>query len=90
MAQAFLSNRIVTPQGTRPAALLIEDGIIRAICRPAEIPGDTTIHDCGNDAILPGLIDTHVHINEPGRTHWEGFETATRAAASGEIGRAHV
>jgi allantoinase len=83
MAQAFLSNRIVTPQGTRPAALLIEDGIIRAICRASEIPGDTITHDCGNDAILPGLVDTHVHINEPGRTEWEGFRTATRAAAAG-------
>jgi allantoinase len=83
MAQAFLSNRIVTPQGTRPAALLIEDGIIRAICRVSEIPSDTITHDCGNDAILPGLVDTHVHINEPGRTEWEGFRTATRAAAAG-------
>ena len=83
MAYAFLSNRVVTPQGTRPAALLIEDGTIRAVCSASELPGDTTIHDCGNHAILPGLIDTHVHINEPGRTEWEGFRTATRAAAAG-------
>ena len=83
MAHAFLSNRVVTPHGTQPAALLIEGGIIRAVCRPSELPADTIIHDCGNDAILPGLIDTHVHINEPGRTEWEGFRTATRAAAAG-------
>ncbi|RSL15742.1 allantoinase [Edaphobacter aggregans] len=83
MAHAFLSNRVVTPHGTQPAALLIEGGIIRAVCRPSELPAGTIIHDCGNDAILPGLIDTHVHINEPGRTEWEGFRTATRAAAAG-------
>jgi allantoinase len=83
MAHAFLSNRVVTPQGTQPAALLIEDGTIKAICRPSELPADAILHDCGNDAIMPGLVDTHVHINQPGRTEWEGFRTATRAAAAG-------
>ena len=83
MAHAFLSNRIVTPEGTRPGALLIEDETIRAICNTAEIPSDATIHDHTHLAILPGLVDTHVHINEPGRTEWEGFRTATRAAAAG-------
>jgi allantoinase len=83
MAHAFLSNRVVTPQGTRPAALLIDEGIFQAICNPSELPADTFLHDCGNLAILPGLVDTHVHINEPGRTEWEGFRTATRAAAVG-------
>jgi allantoinase len=83
MAHAFLSNRVVTPQGTHPAALLVDEGKIRAICRASELPPDTILHDCGNDAILPGLVDTHVHINQPGRTEWEGFRTATRAAAAG-------
>jgi allantoinase len=83
MAQAFLSNRVVTPQGTQPAALLIEDGRIQAVCRASELPADAVVHDCGNDALLPGLVDTHVHINQPGRTEWEGFRTATRAAAAG-------
>jgi allantoinase len=83
MAHAFLSKRIVTPQGTQSGALLVEDGKIRAICRPSEIPADTVIHDHSNDALLPGLVDTHVHINQPGRTEWEGFRTATRAAAAG-------
>lgn len=83
MAHSFVSNRVVTPEGTRPAALLVEDGRIVAVCRHSEIPGDATIHDCGNDAILPGLVDTHVHINQPGRTEWEGFRTATRAAVAG-------
>ncbi len=83
MVHAFVSSRVVTPEGTRPAALLVEDGHIVAVCRHFEIPGDAIIHDCGNDAILPGLVDTHVHINQPGRTEWEGFRTATRAAAAG-------
>lgn len=83
MAHAFISTRIVTPQDTRPGALLVEDKKIRAVCRLSEIPADAVIHDCGNDALLPGLVDTHVHINQPGRTEWEGFRTATQAAAAG-------
>jgi allantoinase len=83
MSHAFLSNRIVTPEGTRAGALLIEGEKIRAICDLAEVPLDTTLHDHIHHAILPGLVDTHVHINEPGRTEWEGFRTATRAAAAG-------
>ena len=83
MAHAFLSKRIVTPQGTQPGALLIEGGTIRALCRPSEVPTDAIVYDCGDDALLPGLVDTHVHINQPGRTEWEGFRTATRAAAAG-------
>jgi allantoinase len=83
MAHAFISKRIITPQGTQPGALLVEGEKIRMICRASEIPADAIAHDCGNDALLPGLVDTHVHINQPGRTEWEGFRTATRAAAAG-------
>ena len=43
------------------------------------------VHDFGDDLLLPGLIDPHVHINEPGRTEWEGFATATQAAAAGGV-----
>jgi allantoinase len=83
MSHAFLSNRIVTPEGTRAGALLIDGEKIRAICNLSEVPLDATLHDHIHHAILPGLVDTHVHINEPGRTEWEGFRTATRAAAAG-------
>src|SRR5258708_35734321 len=83
MAHAFISKRIVTPQGTRPGALLVEGEKIRATCKPSEIPADATRHDCGDHALLPGLVDAHIHINQPGRTEWEGFRTATQAAAVG-------
>jgi len=83
MAQAFVSNRVVTPTGTRSGALLVEEGRIRAVCSRAEIPAGTAVEELEDLAIFPGLVDTHVHINEPGRTEWEGFRTATRAAAAG-------
>jgi allantoinase len=83
MAHAFISKRIVTPRGTQPGVLLVEGQTIQAICQPSDIPINAVIHDCGNEALLPGLVDTHVHINEPGRTEWEGFLTATKAAAAG-------
>jgi allantoinase len=73
----------MTPQGVQPAALLVDEGKIRAICRASELPVDIILHEYGDDAIMPGLVDTHVHINQPGRTEWEGFRTATRAAAAG-------
>jgi len=81
--QAFISQRVVTPEGIRPAAVLVEDERILAVVVSAQIPPSATRHDFGNDAILPGLVDSHVHINEPGRTEWEGFATASRAAAAG-------
>jgi allantoinase len=83
MVHAFVSQRIVAPEGVRAGALLVEDGGIVAVCRPSEVPRDAIEHHCGNAALLPGLVDTHVHINEPGRTAWEGFYTGTRAAAAG-------
>jgi allantoinase len=83
MAQAFVSERVVTPEGVCPAAILEDGGKIAGVCHPAEIPPGHAVHDFGRLAILPGLVDSHVHINEPGRTEWEGFWTATRAAAAG-------
>ena len=81
--QAFLSRRVVTPQGIRTAAVLVNGEVIREVVTPDHIPSEAQIHDFRDAAILPGLIDAHVHINDPGRTEWEGFETATRAAAAG-------
>ena len=82
--RAFLSRRVVTPEGVRPAALLVEGDRIHDVVAPDRVPAEAEeAQDFGDLAILPGLIDSHVHINEPGRTEWEGFETATRAAAAG-------
>ncbi|MDE3188515.1 MAG: allantoinase AllB [Acidobacteriota bacterium] len=85
MSQAFRSTRVLTPQGLKPATLIVEDERIADVrawddAQPAGKP-----HDFGDSILLPGLVDTHVHINEPGRTEWEGFWTATRAAAAGGV-----
>jgi allantoinase len=75
------SRRVVLPDGTRPASIMVRDGIVQEI-GPFEA---SATEDAGDWVIMPGLVDTHVHINEPGRTEWEGFSTATRAAAAGGI-----
>lgn len=81
--RVFRSRRLVTPEGVYPAAMLVEGGKIRAVLPIDGVPSDAEVFDFGDAAILPGLVDSHVHINDPGRTEWEGFETGTRAAAAG-------
>jgi allantoinase len=81
--RAFHSQRVVTPSGIEEAAVLVEDGRILDVVPPHKLPAQIPVEDFGQAAILPGLVDSHVHINEPGRTEWEGFRTATRAAAAG-------
>ena len=74
------SLQVLLPDGVRPATIVVEGGTIEAI----EDYG-LADHDYGDLVILPGLVDSHVHVNEPGRTEWEGFATATRAALTGGI-----
>jgi allantoinase len=81
--QAFLSTRVVLPEGVGPATIVVADGRVEHVTHGRAVPGGCEVLDFGSDCILPGLVDTHVHINEPGRTEWEGFSTATRAAAAG-------
>ncbi len=77
------SERVVTPMGVAPATLVIEGRQILALeAYETALP---TLHDYGHSVLAPGLVDCHVHVNEPGRTEWEGFETATRAAAAGGV-----
>jgi len=84
-------RRVVTPSGIRPARVHVAGDRIADI-RPltdADLvdadPTDSAEYDAGDLLVLPGFVDTHVHVNEPGRTEWEGFETATDAAAAGGV-----
>jgi allantoinase len=86
MVHALRSRRVITPTGELDATVVIEDGIITAVhanSHPEPYISNLEVEDLGSLALLPGLIDVHTHINEPGRTDWEGFATATRAAAAG-------
>ncbi len=78
------SRRVVTPEGVKDCVVHVEGGKILAVLPPAEAP-ETRVEDFGTLVLMPGIVDPHVHINEPGRTAWEGFETATRAAAAGGV-----
>ena len=79
------SRRVVTPETISPASVHIRNGIIAALSEWDEFPAQTPLVDAGDAVIMSGLVDAHVHVNEPGRTEWEGFTTATRAAAAGGI-----
>jgi allantoinase len=78
-------RRVVTPDGERAAAIHVRSGTIAAITAFEDVPAGVPIHEADDSVVMPGLVDTHVHINEPGRTEWEGFSTATRAAAAGGV-----
>ncbi len=79
------SQRVVTPESVAPASIQIRDGRIAVVAGFDQIPSSARILEAGNSVVMPGLVDTHVHINEPGRTDWEGFASATRAAAAGGV-----
>src|ERR1700736_4759783 len=87
--RAFRSTRVVTPDGVRPATVVVQNDSITELGSWKNISTAGSLHDYGDLVLMPGLVDTHVHINEagpePGRTHWEGFATATRAAAAGGV-----
>jgi len=78
-------KRVVTLHGERAAAIHIRNGVIADVTSFENVRPDCAIYEAGDLVVMPGLVDTHVHINEPGRTEWEGFSTATRAALAGGI-----
>ncbi|WP_028647233.1 allantoinase AllB [Nocardiopsis sp. CNT312] len=84
--------RAVTPEGVRPATVLVGDGVIIDVLGSdaaeearRRFPGAREVVLADDEVLLPGLVDSHVHVNEPGRTEWEGFASATRAAALGGV-----
>ncbi len=84
------AKRVVTEDGVRPATVTVSGGLITDVgpyeSEPGQLGGQAAVTDLADDEVLlPGLVDIHVHVNEPGRTSWEGFATATRAAAAGGI-----
>ncbi len=81
----FRARRAVVDGAERPAAVLVSGERIEAVL-PFDLPVDAEdVVLADDEVLLPGLVDTHVHVNEPGRTEWEGFATATRAAAAGGV-----
>jgi allantoinase len=79
------SQRIVCDDGIKPGGLVVRDGKIVEIVSEGQFSTKDHVEDYGNHVIMPGLIDVHVHLNEPGREDWEGFESGTKAAAAGGI-----
>src|SRR5205807_816352 len=84
-AQAFTSSRVLLPGKIGAFAVLVEGQRIVGVVPRNDVPDSIQVTDFGDSAILPGLVDSHIHVNEPGRTEWEGFKTATRAAAAGGV-----
>jgi allantoinase len=85
MSLIIRSERVLLPEGERAAAIHVRDGRIVSIGDHRESPAGVAELDAGELVVLPGLVDTHVHVNDPGRAEWEGFDSATRAAAAGGV-----
>jgi len=85
MSVVIRGQRVVTPEGVRAASVHFDAGKIIRVGAWDDLPAGVPLTDVGMSVVMPGIVDTHVHVNEPGRTEWEGFETATRAAAAGGV-----
>src|ERR1700720_2977410 len=82
---ALHSKQVALPGGMRDATVFIQDGLISGVEKGLVTEAGAEWLDVGDKVIMPGIIDPHVHINEPGRTDWEGFDTATRSALAGGL-----
>lgn len=79
------STRLVTDDGTTPGTLHVDAGRITRVSTLDDVPANSECVDAGDLVVMSGLVDTHVHLDEPGRAEWEGFDTGTRAAAAGGV-----
>ena len=80
------ASRAITAAGEAACSIGVTDGRIAAVAPLADrLEGDRVVELADDEVLLPGLVDTHVHVNDPGRTEWEGFASATRAAAAGGV-----
>ncbi|HVF42275.1 MAG TPA: amidohydrolase family protein, partial [Pyrinomonadaceae bacterium] len=78
-------QRVITNESDGPASVHVRGGRVVDVSEFDDVPDGCELFDAGGLVLMPGLVDSHVHVNEPGRTRWEGFETATRAAARGGV-----
>jgi allantoinase len=85
LSRIIRSRRVVTPEGVTAASIHVRGECIERIAGFDDLVDGVPLHDAGDLVVMAGLVDAHVHINEPGRTDWEGFQTATRAAAAGGV-----
>lgn len=83
--KAFHSTRVVLPEGIKEAVVMVADGVIENIVDSLRETSDVEVIELGDKILMPGVVDTHVHINEPGRAEWEGFDSATKAAIAGGL-----
>ena len=81
------AGSVYLPRGPRPGAVVVDAGRISAVLDDvdAQVEARVEVRLAGDEVLIPGVVDTHVHVNEPGRTEWEGFATATAAAAAGGV-----
>jgi allantoinase len=80
---AIYSKRVLLPSGIREATLFLDGGRIAGVAEGLAMAEGMEFVEADDLVVMPGLVDPHVHINEPGRTDWEGFDTASRAAIAG-------
>jgi allantoinase len=86
MTERILRSRRVLENGNlAPATIHLRDGRIDRLSAYDDLGSGAPLDDHGDLVLMPGVVDSHVHVNEPGRTEWEGFETATQAAAAGGV-----
>ena len=82
---AIYSKSVLLPEGRKEATIFLEEGRIKGVAGGLALEEGVELVDAGDSVVMPGVVDPHVHINEPGRTDWEGFDTASRAAVAGGI-----